>query len=139
MCMILDTNMYGLFLKDNPDMRPIHEWLDKTGRLVYSDHAQIKKEIKGKMRLKFKELSSAGKARNILEKDVEKEMQKLKNSRYNLKSNDLPILGLFQASGAKLLCTSDRKLQKDFKKLFKTGIIYKNRNHKHFLQENTCP
>ena len=140
MCMILDINMYGLFFKDNLDMKPIHEWLNKTGKLVYSNHAKIEEEIQKGIRSKFNELSRAGKVKRISKIDVEKEIQKIRRSNYNLKSDDSHILGLAQASGAKLLCTSDEYLQEDFKKLFgKKRSIYKNKNHKHLLRKDTCP
>ena len=140
MCMVLDTSMHGLYLsKDNLDMKPIRKWLRVAGRLVYSDHEKIKKEMKGKIIQTFHELIKAGRVKKIPKEDVDKQMKSIQNNKYNLKSNDLHVLALVKASGAKILCTSDSKLQGDFKKLFKKGHIYKNKNHKHLLHKNTCP
>ena len=42
MCLILDTDNYGLFLApDNEDMKPVRDWIDnKNGKIAYHQWAK---------------------------------------------------------------------------------------------------
>ena len=55
----------------------------------------------------------AGKALLIPSEEVGKEVEEIKN-KYQLKSDDIHILGLAKASNAKVLCTKDKKITSRF-------------------------
>ena len=139
MCMILDANMWSNFLNKTEDMQPVHKWLRKHGKIVYSDHKSYKKELDKAPKLKkfLEDCYQSGQAKRIGEKKVEKAINSLKENK-NIKSNDIHILGLVEASKVKVLCTKDRDLHQDFKKII-GGNIYQNKNHQKLLTKDTCP
>ena len=146
MCVVLDSNKIGDFLKKKPDMLPIHNWLKtQNGKLVYSDHPKIKSEIKAhhNILLFLRERRKVGQAKWIASKLVEQKKKEIKQratkQRYKLKSNDIHILALAKASGSRLLCSEDQKLHQDFKKMINDGSIYQNKNHKKLLKTDICP
>ena len=137
MCMILDNNKWGDFLKQTEDMIPIHNWLkQKNGKLVYSNHQGFK-ELSTKYQKSLKEHMRAGTAKLVFSTKVEKEIEKLKKV-HKLKSNDSHILGLAVASNTIVLCTGDKKLHKDFKDII-GGNIYQTEEHKNLLTKDLCP
>ena len=75
MCLILDTNRYGLFLDpNNEDMKPVRKWVDnKNGKIAYSPVGKMKDELEKypKMRRQFEQYSRAGKLKNFLVEAVE--------------------------------------------------------------------
>ena len=145
--MILDTCQWGEFLKQKPDMQPIHKWLKKWGgKIVTSKHEDIAKEAEP-MRQWLVERERGGQAEIVqwIEPErVEKACNRLKaelgQKRYKLESNDLPVLAMAQAGGVKLLCTKDQALELDFKEIIKGGRIYKRtKQARKLLTQNTCP
>ena len=141
MCMILDGNSCGDFVKYDDDMKPIHKWINQhDGQLIFSNQEKIQEEFcsNSKMRQYLTERvrRSSKKVKFINKDKVEQAMKKIKN-RYTLKSDDLHILGLAWASGSKLLCSRDQDLHNDFKKII-GGSIYQNKKHKGLLKRNTC-
>ena len=141
MCMILDTNQWGDFLKPTKDMQPVRRWLaDREGKLVFSDHKNMEEELKKhrKMQKYLFNLLKIRQAKTVSGKKVEQEMEKIRNGKHRYRSNDLPLLGLARAGKVKLLCSRDKKLQGDFKNIVK-GNVYKNDTHKHLLTKDTCP
>ena len=138
MCMIIDTNQWGDFIKETTDMRPIHKWLKKgNGRLLYSDYGNFKNEIKPKQRIRLQELKERGGAKFIAKEDVKTAVAQIKN-KHKLKSNDISILALAVAGHARLLCSHDQALCRDFKSIIK-GKIYKRQKHTKLLNKNACP
>ena len=142
MCMILDNNTYGDFFKNKPDMQPIHDWLkQKKGKLVYSTHIKFK-ELSPKYIRNLQEYKRQKRAKPASKKEVEKGIEQIKKeikkSKKNIKSDDIHILGLAKIKNIKLLCTKDKDLHKDFKKIIK-GNIYQNKDHKELLTKDTCP
>ena len=150
MCMILDKNRWGDFFKEKPDMVPIHNWLKKrNGKLVYSkqimtdgeEPKNLKRFIEGKIK-RFTEGRRTGQIKRGQIKRIDSikvtdAINNIKN-KYKLKSNDIHILGLAKASNTKLLCSNDKDLQKDFKKIIK-GNIYTNEKNKALLTKDICP
>lgn len=138
MCLILDTNMYGLFLaSDNEDMKPVRDWIDnKTGKIAHSPTGKMKDELDKypRMRDRFAQYSRAGKLRTFSRQNVERE----KNSLPHLKSDDPDIIALARVSGVRLLVSSDKYLHADFKQIV-GGSIYQTRQHKHLLKRDICP
>ena len=146
MCIIIDTNLYGEFNKEY--MKPLREWIEKrNGKIVYSPVGDIGKELNrnGKMKDRLKEYLRAGKAKHISEEEVEKKKQDVVE-KLDLESNDPYIIALAKVSNTRLLTSEDAALCSDFKnkKIIrrKRGKIYKAREHKehkHLLNQNTCP
>ena len=140
MCMILDANRCGDFISNNEDMKPIHRWIDKgVGRLIFSNQDRIKREFysNNKMKQYLIKRTRYQRTRFIEKNGVEQAMNDIRRN-HALRSDDLHILGLAVASGAKLLCTLDEKLEEDFKKIVKKGTIYKNKKHSHLLTDRIC-
>lgn len=139
MCMILDANRCGDFINYNEDMSPVRKWIDKgIHRLIYSNQEKIKNELYDNRRMKkyLEDRVRFGQARRIEKEKVERAMQDIE-TKYSLISDDPHILGLAIASGAKLLCTQDEDLEKDFKRIVR-GSIYKNKKHTHLLTDKIC-
>ena len=137
MCMILDSNRWIDFSNQKEDMKPIRKWLEKqNGKLVYSNYEPIQKELNYLKNNNLKAYYEAGKALFIPNEEVEKKVEEIKN-KYQLRSNDIHILGLAKASNAKVLCTKDRKLHQDFKDIIR-GKIYQNKKHQHLLTPDLC-
>ena len=146
MCVVLDSNKIGDFLKPKPDMKPIHNWLEnKNGKLVYSNHPKIEKEIKSHrgMFSFLREKRRSGRAKMVERELVEEEITTIKakanKQRYKLKSNDIHIVALAEVSATKLLCSKDKNLHKDFKKVIDGGHIYQKKNHEKLLTADICP
>lgn len=139
--MILDVNCYGIFINQkSEDMKLILNWLNKKGgKLVYSSHKAIQQNIKGSKIGKFLfEYSRAGKVKQVPKEKVSKSMDEI-SRRHQLKSDDLPILGLALAGEATLLCSNDKRLHSDFGKIIPDGKVYQTKKHKHLLQNDVCP
>jgi len=137
MCMILDNNTWGDFLKQNSDMQPIHNWLEqKNGKLIYSNHQGFQ-ELSKKYQRRLKEYRRAGKAHLVSLEKVEKAIKEIKKNHNIERSNDPHILGLAKASNVTVLCTKDRTLHKYFKNTI-GGNIYQNKNHKRLLTPDFC-
>lgn len=138
MCLILDTNMYGLFLiSDNEDMKPVRDWIDnKTGKIAYSPTDKMKDELDRypKMQNRFDQYRQAGKLKAFPREDVERE----KNRLPPLQSDDPDIIALAQVSGVRLLVSGDQNLHADFKQIV-GGSIYQTQQHTHLLKRDICP
>ena len=139
MCMILDANMWGDFLKPTQDMQPIHRWLKKqNGKLVYSDYQTFETELTQQQKEILKRHKQNNKARFIPEEEVQKATNQIE-AKHQLKSNDTHILGLAKASQTTILCTKDQNLHKDFTNIIRGGKIYQKESHKHLLSPDACP
>ena len=138
MCLILDTNKYGLFLApDNENMEPVRNWVDnKTGKIVYSPVGKMKNELAKypKMRNRFEQYRRAGKLKNFPPEDVEQRKKELSG----LHSDDPDIIALAQVSRVSVLVSSDTNLHADFKAII-GGSIYQTRQHRHLLKKDLCP
>ena len=138
MCLILDTNMYGLFLaQGNADMKPVRDWVDKKyGKIVYSPAGKMKTELEKSpnVRRRFEEYSRAGKLKIFPIEAVEQKRERLPT----LCSDDPDIIALAQVSGVSLLVSDDINLHADFKTIVR-GKIYQTRVHKHLLRNDLCP
>ena len=143
MCIIIDTNKIHDFLNDpsSEDMAPIHTWIDnRGGSFVYSADGQYGKELKS-VKKRLLEYARSGRARVFTETEITSEVDKV--TRINKhKSNDIHILALARASGARLLYTGDKALMVDFKKKEiidkPRGKIYSGSGHKSLLKKDLC-
>ncbi len=112
----------SLFGRRRPAVRLVYD-----GRSFQWQHA---------LRRKILELERAARAIQISAQEIDRETRKVE--RY-CRSNDSEVIGLARASGARLLCSLDQDLCRDFKnrKLLSNppGKIYGNRAHNHLLSK----
>ena len=74
----------------------------------------------------------------ILVNKIEASCTKTELKVLDLKSKDIHILAVVKAGSVKLLCSKDRHLHKDFKRVIH-GKNYQGREHSHLLTNNGCP
>ncbi len=143
MCIIVDANQMGTFLREprRPEVEPIHKWLEKSGRLIYSDDGQFRRELGHTAKQKLQGYVQAGVAKGIPSSSfhaIEANYQ----SNENVKSDDAHILALAKHTGARLLFTEDKNLIEDFKNKDlinkPRGKVYKNQEHAHLLSNDAC-
>ena len=147
MCLIIDANKLGEFLKDPPteDTRPIHEWLypgrkRRGGVIVYSTVGKFRTEIPDAARRRLGELRQDGRAKFYNESEMEQGRKAVTEE--NMTSDDPHVLGLAMASGAEVLYTGDRDLMDDFRdrKVMGglRGKIYSGAKNRGLLRPNIC-
>ena len=140
MCLILDADVRGLFMQKKASMRPVWNWLQKNGRIVFADKLKFKKEYSPKL---IRALRRQNKLKVVSHEKVEaadNELSKILTKRnYQLRSKDKHIIVAALAGKAKLLVSEDRHLGKDFKYLVSNSSIYKNEEHSHLLDKHACP
>ena len=148
MCVILDTNTFGLFRDPkNKELDPVRKWLNnQKGRIVYSNSEKYKKEWeRGGMVNWVKEGIRAGQYRLISEGVEEKE----KELKGKIQSDDEHIIALALIANIKVLISyseynkkqsGDSALIRDFKdKKLVGGKVYTRKEHKHLLKSGLCP
>ena len=147
MCAIIDANVSPEVFGDDrtPRGRLLFEWLTggRTGRLVVG--GKLLRELRqyGKFKVWLREALSAGRARCIRDAVVDAETESIRAGQ-SCQSNDHHIIALARVSGARLLFTNDRNLEKDFKNQALVpdprGKIYKDPDHRQLLnQHDLCP
>ena len=118
MCAIVDTNVaHEVFgLSPQPTGEKFFEWINKgSERLVVGGKLLDELEESSKSFTEWAGVAvSAGKMRIVDESKVNARAQKLEADG-TCASDDPHILALAQVSGARLLYSNDRDLQKDFK------------------------
>ena len=138
MCLILDTNQYGEFLKpNNADMQPVREWIRrKNGKMVYAPTEKMERELgkHGLMKKKLGEYRQGGRLK-IIDKEI---VNHTEAGLTGLSSDDGHIVALAIVAEVKLLVSKDQDLHNDFKKIVK-GKIFQNKDHEHLLRRDTCP
>lgn len=144
MCIIIDANFANLLVHSNEDirkdMRPIMNWIKHNGRIVTG--GKLTRELSG-CSGKFQELlnmlTQNGLVKIVNNKKVNVEADNLKSE---CRSNDEHIIALARVSGARLLCSQDRKLSQDFTNrdllISPRGKVYKERRHRHLLASVRC-
>jgi len=145
MCIIIDSDcIYHFFKKpDHEDMRPLHTWLKRSGRIVYSTGDKFSTELKKDLRKQLEQLFRRGKALFIADEKVAVEVQNLSNLKQRLRivSDDLHVLALARLTKTSLLFSGDTKLHKDFKNRniipFQVKI-YQDKSHYRFLPDTGC-
>jgi len=140
MCVIVDTNIADrvLLKHDDPDFSDVNVAL-KSGKvtLVYGD--KLAKEYSGNQAVRkfVVSLARAGIAHRVRESLIDAELNWLEEQG-GCESNDRHIIALARASGARILCSNDGALGRDFNNIAlinkPKGKIYKNSEHKHLLK-----
>ena len=124
MCIIIDANCLGKFLKEPPDedSEPVRKWLDSgQGRLVYSTGGKFANEIVGDARKKLRGYSQKGIATLVPMAKIGGLERQLAGHK-ELQSDDPHVLALALFAKVRLLYSHDKDLIKDFKN---TEIITK--------------
>ena len=142
MCLILDTNCYGDYVRGSEDMQPVMAWVEKGGRLAYSDTDKHEQEFKrhNKIAVLFTEYDRAGKTKFIPKEEVLRKQKEVSLDK-EFKSDDQHIIALALAGNIKLLVSHDEDLISDFKKRGKgrvNGKVYKKKQHRELLRNTTC-
>ncbi len=117
MCVIIDANLASTVFANSPhpDFQPVLDWLEnRDGCLVVGGQLAAELDRLETARRYVLALLRAGKARKIPDEDVKIHEREVEETGL-CRSNDLHILGLACASGARTLCTQDRELQHDFR------------------------
>jgi hypothetical protein len=140
MCIIVDANLAALIFSEPPteDFQPIIEWLtlpNKNGKLVIGGHLAVELSRVNAASRFVKSLQQAGRARFIPTNAIEDETNRMKAI---CVSDDPHIIALARVSGARVLCSSDTTLHRDFtnQELISDprGHIYQNAEHEHLLR-----
>lgn len=124
----MDANRWHeMFSRErSPAAEGFRQWLGKKqGFLVLG--GKLRREVAEKRRGKrrVQELQNRGQLALVRDAEVDAEAQRLEQDG-RLRSDDPHLLALARVSGARLLYTNDRDLQKDFtnSRLLRNGRIY---------------
>lgn len=142
MCIIIDADVASDLVPPSEDAKPVVDSIEQRKLLLVIGgrnteelhrHGRVGRWLRGLLR--------ANVVRSIGDPDLEREERVLETLGTRL-SNDVHILALARASGARLLFSRDNALGQDFKnKAFldgPRGSIYKQRSHLHLLRSATC-
>lgn len=146
MCLILDTNRFGVALAEPipAEYAPLLRWLTDpqgTGTLVLGG-TKYRKEIGLHQRARrfFIEQVRAGRAIAVDDKAVDAEEERLQ-TKQACKSDDEHVIALAHISGARVVCTEDDALMSDFKNKAlldsPRGRIYRTAEHADLLHHDT--
>ena len=148
MCIIVDADKTGELLKTpaSSEARPLRDWLEKGGTLVYSTGGAFKRQFPEGIRRRIAKLFRNVRLKRVSEESVREKMKTLP-PKGELRSDrkgtgDRHILALALASRAEVLYTGDGALKDDFrdKKIMGTlrGKIYSGVKSKGLLRPNLC-
>lgn len=137
MCVIIDADIARrVFCSPTPDeFAPLMSWLiKKNGRITYGGlNGKQLKRIR-LARETIQEWKRTGIAWEVDGVDAE---QIYVENQLVLESNDAHIIALARKGGARVLCSKDQDLHKDFKNIelvpFPRGKIYQNATHSRVL------
>ena len=142
MCLIVDANVAGVTLCDNPapDFAPILAALrDGTATLVHGGQLTQEYARIGHVLRLVLALDRAGRARQLSPEEVSAEVRRLSQTG-RCCSNDLHIIAIARLARVRLLCSHDKLLHEDFrnKELLDSprGNIYQDPSHAHLLRQH---
>ena len=129
MCAILDANVvHEVFgVKQSPAGKEFYQWIyspKETNFLVVGDKllgelerasGEFRERTKQAFQHPLQQAFLTGRIKKISDGEESKIEAREKNLRKECVSNDAHIIALAQVSGARLLCSNDRDLHKDFK------------------------
>ncbi len=140
MCLIVDANLAAVVFGDPPsdDFLPLIDWLtnaNKDGKIVVGGQLAREVDRVNAARRFVKVLLQAGRARRIPENITEREIGVVADL---CDSNDPHVIALARVSGARVLCSHDKTLHRDFTNLVlisnPKGHIYQNAKHVRLLR-----
>ena len=142
---IIDANVFGEICK--PEYKELHAWLrGGHGHLTFTNSGRYAQEFNNtRIEKLLSEYRRSGRAKLVKAEKIRQAEAEIKQ--LVVKSNDLHILALSWASEARILCTRDEVLQRDFKKrLPKAGRLKRAvypysqsvRERRKFLEKRKC-
>ena len=142
MCLIIDADVAADLHPPSDDAKPVIDSIQQRKIfLVIGGKNTNELSLNRKVRQWLRELIRANVARIIPKSDIERE-ERILSELGRCQSNDVHILALARASGARLLFSRDNALGQDFKnKTFVNGprgSVYKQRSHTHLLRSAVC-
>lgn len=136
MCIIIDANIAALVFSPSNDFKPLIDWLEREGKMVIGGRLSEEIDQIHTVRRFVRALLQAGKARVIPSGVVEQETSSIAGA---CESNDPHIIALARVGGARILCSHDKTLHRDFGNpaLISNpqGHIYQNAGHAHLLRK----
>jgi len=142
MCLIVDANVAArvFAIPCDTDYAPIWNWIeDRDGKLVYGGRNRTELERVGEARRRLFTLWQAGRAIRITAERVSVE-ERIIAKLGRCRSDDPHVIALARASGARVLCTEDVDLERDFKDRQLVprprGAIFKRKSHWRLLKHN---
>ena len=142
MCLIIDANVASALQPEpSDDAKPVIDSIVKRKlTLVIGGKNTMELSQNGSIRRWLRGLLRANVARRVPDPDIERE-ERILREHGQYKSNDVHVLALARASGARLLFSRDKALAQDFKNracLKPSGSVYKERSHVRLLQSAVC-
>ncbi len=142
MCLIIDANVAAIVFQVpcQDEYRPVWNWIERRGGiLVFGGRNEAELTRVAAVRQRLYTLWQAGRAMQVPDQTVAAEERSV-TSLGVCRSDDPHVIALARASGARVLCTEDGNLEKDFKNPQLVprprGAIYKNDSHAHLLCHN---
>jgi len=148
MCAILDADVVSKVFgsgRSSTERPPVgvrfFQWIDSgNGQLVIGGKVATELRKNENFNRWAQQQMLAGQLPSF-DKEAEAEthrLEKQKQSRQmHFASNDLHVLALARVSGARLLYSEDRKLQRDFTQILQ-GKVYSNVDHQHLFKKKLC-
>jgi predicted nucleic acid-binding protein len=143
MCIIIDANRCGVAFATPPppEARPVLDWVTSGGgRILYGGKLKAELEKNAVARQWMAQALRRGRAREVPPGSIREAEAGLRD--LTLRSDDIHVLALARASGARLIYTHDQALIEDFKDpaiLNKPrGKVYKNERNRDLLTPNAC-
>ncbi|MBI4699888.1 MAG: hypothetical protein HY744_01770 [Deltaproteobacteria bacterium] len=143
MCVIIDANLAAKVFgrTTSAAFRPIFDWLEHDGRLVYGGRLSEELERVHAAARYLLELRRQSRAKTYPADQLEAEEAAV---RERCRSDDPHVIALARLSGARTLVTADRELMDDFRNRqlvpSPRGRIYDRPEHEHLLVHTRgCP
>lgn len=144
MCIIIDANVTGELFGHSisKDAEPVMRWLDdKGGRIVFGGRLANELIKNHRTRGWLVERVRAGRAIKVDDAILSKEENRLREQNI-CRSNDLHIIALARASGARVVFSRDKTLQHDFTNSSvlsgRRGKVYSSADHRTLLRYAQC-
>ncbi len=143
MCVIIDTNKLSVFFNGADEASAaLLKWVFRSSSIVFATQGKVAKEIKAARKMTaFLELKRQHKAHAYTRHDLSQHEEKLKDNKH-CSSDDVHVLALALASGARVLYSGDKNLHKDFKNSAiipnPPGKVYSSKDHTHLLNKKAC-
>lgn len=141
MCLIVDNCVaHRVLLIDDPDYAPVRRALEEgRNTMVYGGHLLTEYRANNDVTKMVIRYGQAGRARRIPDADVEAETDEVEATGICV-SNDPHIIALARVSGARVLCSTDQNLHRDFTNSSlitrPKGKVYQYASQEHLL--NAC-
>lgn len=139
MCLIVDANLAAIVFGEpvHDNFRPILNWLlspKENGKLVVGGHLTTELYKVTNAHRFIRGLYQAGRVKIFPDDTVQKETKLVSSI---CESDDPHVIALAKVSGARILCSHDTTLHKDFTNLniiSPKGHIYQTSKHKRLLR-----